>query len=252
MGCKEAGWTDDNPWHFAKINILYNSFQSCYRKFLCVYKHFHCSPVMVKYRHGGIWPLSYWVMCGSLLLSYSCSSAEEGPLISYSPWTGLPSWHPALHVTTTLFWSQLIDKITRGSEDDRRDPNPAVVSDNLPLDFSALEVWGFVLNELLHSGCWNHPQVLKYGPSWKLTSAGLSRLPWNATDHKSTHDKGGARTGQLCRAKSWNQLLPSEIKVIFNVTFDGSTTELCFPKVMESFLDHEVTTGFMLLFQSSL
>lgn len=157
MGCKEAGWTDDNPWHFAKINILYNSFQSCYRKFLCVYKHFHCSPVMVKYRHGGIWPLSYWVMCGSLLLSYSCSSAEEGPLISYSPWTGLPSWHPALHVTTTLFWSQLIDKITRGSEDDRRDPNPAVVSDNLPLDFSALEVWGFVLNELLHSGCWNHP-----------------------------------------------------------------------------------------------
>lgn len=29
-------------------------------------------------------------------------------------------------------------------------------------------------------------------------------------------------------------------------------TELCFPKFMGSFLDHEVTTSFMLLFQSSL
>lgn len=40
-------------------------------------------------------------------------------------------------------------------------------------------------------------------------------------------------------------------KVIFNLTFADSTTELCFPKVMEKFLDHEVATVFMLSFQPS-
>lgn len=206
----------------------------------------------IKCRDGGIWPLSYWLMCGSLLLSYSCSSAEESPLISYSPWTGLHSWHPASCVTTTLFWSQLIHKITRGSEDDRCDPNPAVVSEIFPLTPLPLRSEALYWMSCFTQDAENHPQILKYGPSWKLTSAGLSHLPWNAPDHKSTHDKGGARTGQLCMAKSWNQLLLSKIKVIFNLTFDGSTAELCLPKLMESFLDHEVTTSFMLLFQSSL
>lgn len=173
-----------------------------------------------------------------LLLTCSCSSAEEGPLISYSPWTGFPSWHPASHVTTTLIWGQVIYKITRGCGDDRWDPNPAVVSDHLPIDFSALEIRGFVFNRPLHSGCWNHPQILNYSPSWKFRSAGSYHLPWNATGHKRAHDKGGARTGQIFRAKNWKQSLPSEIKVIFNLTFDGTTTEFCFPEVMESFLDH--------------
>lgn len=73
--------------------------------------------------------------------------------------------------------------------------------------------------------------------------------PHSSQEHT---DKGDARTRQLCRSKSGNQSLHSESKVIFNLTFDGTTTELCFLKLMESFLDHKVTTSFMLLFQSSL
>lgn len=122
----------------------------------------------IKCRHGGIWPFSYWVMHVSQSLSYSCSSAEEGPLISYSPWTELLSLNPASHVTTALFWSQLIHKITRGSVDDRCDLSPAVVSDDLPLDFPALDIWSFVLNELLHSGCWKPPPDTK---NWSLLEA---------------------------------------------------------------------------------
>lgn len=133
----------------------------------------------------------------------------------------------------------------------RGDSNSAVISEDLSLDFSFFKIRCFVLNGLLWSGCWNCPRMLKYGHSWKLMSAGLSWLLWNATDHKNIHNKGDARTGQLYRTKRGNQWLSSEIKVIFNLTSTDSATELCFLKLMENFLDHEVTNIFMLSWSPS-
>lgn len=135
-------------------------------------------------------------MCGSLLLSYSCSSAEEGPLISHSPWTGLPSWHPAPHVTTTLFWSQLIHKITRGSEDDRCDPNPAVVSEVFPLTSLPLRSEALYWMSCFTQAAANHPQIPKYGPSWKLMSAAIfHEMPLITRAHMTLGSFAGLRVG---------------------------------------------------------